>query len=256
MLPRDPDTGTPGVNGPGGVHRAVVLAAGVGSRIRSHADGLPKPLTLLNGKPLIAYTIDALAGNGIEDVVVVTGYRESILRSALREGAATAVTFVSNPDYELGASASLAAARPSMEHDPFLLLMADHAFEPGLVRSLIAGASSEGATVAADFHQRPPHYEDEATKLAIEDDGGRHRVTAIGKEIPSWQALDAGAFYCTPDTWDAVDATPHGAELSAVFGRMAGEGLLFAADVSGQFWYDVDTPDDLVAAHALLGGRA
>lgn len=236
--------------------RAVVLAAGVGSRIRPAGDDLPKPLTPLNGKALISYTLDALVANEIDEVVVVTGYREELVRAALREGVPLAMRFVSNPDFELGAAASLAVARPAFGDEPFLLVMADHAFAPGLLETLLAGASETGATVAADFERRPAQYEDEATKLAIESEGGARRVVSIGKSVDPWQALDAGAFYCTVDTWDALDAAPHGAELSEVFGRMAAEGHLFAADISGEFWYDIDTPDDLAAAHALLNGRS
>ncbi len=235
--------------------RAVVLAAGTGSRIRPLENDLPKPLTPLNGKALISYTLDALAANDIDDVIVVTGYREELVRAALSEGGAVEMTFVTNPDFELGAAASLAAARDELEAEPFLLLMADHAFAPGLVQTLLAGARDAGATVAADFAPHTTAYEDEATKLAIDSGDGQSRVISIGKKVTPWQALDAGAFYCTRDTWRALDAVPHGAELSAVFDRMASDGLLFAADVSGQFWYDVDTPDDLAAAHALLHGR-
>ena len=234
--------------------RAVVLAAGVGSRIRPLHSRVPKPLTPLNGKALISYTLEALAANQVEDVVVVTGYREETIHAALREGEPVAMTFLSNPDFELGAAASLSVARPVLDNEPFLLLMADHAVAPGLVAKLLDGARLSGATVAADYAPHHTDYEDEATKLAIApDEPGR--VLSIGKNVSPWQALDAGAFYCTRDTWTALAELPHGAELSDVFGRMAAQGLLYAADVSGEFWYDVDTPGDLAAANVLIDSQ-
>lgn len=234
------------------IDRAVVLAAGIGSRIRPASSDLPKPLTPLNGRALISYTLDALAENGVEDVVVVTGYRERLLRAALAEGVPFDVTFVSNSDYELGASTSLAAARSALSGEPFLLVMADHALAPGLLSALVDQARPTGATVAADYASRPRFYEEEATKLEIDGADEARRVRSIGKHLETWQALDAGAFVCTSDVWTALEDAPHGAELSDVFGRLADRGLLYAADVSGEFWYDVDTPGDLAMARRLL----
>jgi choline kinase len=234
--------------GPLDIRRALILAAGTGSRIHPFSNGLPKPLVPLNGRPLVAYTLDALAANGIDDVAVVTGYREDMVRGALAAAGQARIEFVSNSRFEEGASTSLAAARDALGDAPFLLLMSDHVFAPDLVAQLLAGAATEGATVAADFGGHADHYVEEATKLDIEDG----MVRAIGKSLECWQALDTGAFACTAATWDALDATPAGAELSAVFGIMAARGALHAADVTGRFWYDIDTPQDLAHAGAAF----
>jgi CDP-L-myo-inositol myo-inositolphosphotransferase len=231
------------------VRRAVVLAAGVGSRIHPFSNGLPKPLVPLNGRALVSYAIEALAANGIEEAVVVTGYREWLVREALGEGVGIDVRFVSNPRFEEGASTSLAAARRTTGDQPFLLLMSDHVFAPGLVAKLLELAAPGGATVGADFGEHPRHYEDEATKLEVDESG---TVRAIGKDLARWQALDTGAFVCSADVWQTVGEAEAGGELSAVFGAMAARQALIAADVSGHFWYDVDTPDDLAAASAAL----
>lgn len=230
------------------VRRAIVLAAGVGSRIHPFTVGIPKPLVPLNGRALVSYSLEALAANGIEDVVIVVGYRERLLRDALGEGAPLDVRFVSNPRFTEGASTSLAAARRAAGADPFLLLMADHVVAATLLETLLAAARPTGATVAADFASHPHEYEQEATRLDIE--GGR--VQAIGKHLERWQALDTGAFVCTPDVWGALDRLPTDAELSSVFAGLIATGELYAADVTGHFWYDVDTPEDLAAASAAL----
>ena len=63
--------------------RAVILAAGRGSRLGDRTNGTPKPLVQLNGRPIVSYTLEALASAGVGDVVVVTGYEEAAVRSAL-----------------------------------------------------------------------------------------------------------------------------------------------------------------------------
>lgn len=60
--------------------RAIILAAGRGSRLKELTDNKPKTLTILNGKPLIQWQIDALNKAGIQEVAIVTGYLENLLK--------------------------------------------------------------------------------------------------------------------------------------------------------------------------------
>ena len=66
------------------------------------------------------------------------------------------------------------------------------------------------------------------------------------------RAVDAGAFACFPNTWSCVEVAPDDCDLSTIFRVAAASGSLGAADISGTFWYDVDTEDDLQAAERLL----
>lgn len=235
--------------------RAVILAAGDGGRLGGRTRALAKPLLPLNGRPIISYTLEALALTGIREVVVVTGYREAQVRAALAEDHGDlALTFVSNPRFEGGASRSLAATRQVCGDNPFLLLMADHVLSAALVRRLLRAFAADPAQcyVAADASHRDPLFTAEATKLALAGDG-TSRVTAIGKSLASWQTLDAGAFALTAAVWGATDAVPEDCELSVIMAELAHRHLLYAADVSGAAWYDIDTEDDLVAASAMLG---
>lgn len=235
--------------------RAIILAAGDGGRLYGRTHALAKPLVPLNGRPMISYTLDALALAGLRDVVVVTGYREAQVRAALAEGHhGLAITFVSNPHFEGGASLSLAAAREVCGEESFLLFMADHVLSAALVRGLMRAFSGDPTNcyVAADASLRDPLFTLEATKLALADDGSG-RVTAIGKSLPRWQTLDAGAFALTPAVWPAAAAVPADCELSVIMAELARRRLLYAGDVTGASWYDIDTEDDLVAAATMLG---
>ena len=235
--------------------RAVILAAGDGGRLGAHTAALPKPLVLLNGRPLIDYTLRSLADAGVREVVVVTGYREKQVMAALSDGVdpRVAIRFVSNPRFRAGASLSLRAARRAMGEERFLLAMSDHLLSAPLVQRLLADgdiAEPGISLVAADAGAaHSPEYVDEATRLGIDAEGF---VTEIGKGLRGWRALDAGAFSLSPTVWEAVDAVAEDCELSVIFAELARRKRLRTADITGSFWYDVDTADDLAAAGELL----
>ena len=237
--------------------KAVVLAAGRGQRLSETGPSLPKPLVPLAGKPLVGHTLHALAEAGLERALVVTGHGERAVRQGAQEWARLPVDFALNSRFQRGASYSLAAARDYCGDEPFLLVMCDHAFSPGLIAALAGSVAAHplagACRVAADRSPRSDAYVDEATKLAIDEAGF---VTAIGKGLTEWNALDAGAFVCAPTIWDALDAAPEDCPLSDIFAVLAKERRLGTVDVSGLFWYDIDTAADLREAERLLATGA
>ncbi len=236
--------------------RAVVLAAGMGQRLGDRTISHPKPLVQIGGRPIIGYTLASLAAAGIEDVVVVSGYRGDELQAALASEGCMNITFVSNPDFARGASYSLRAARQFVGEEPFLLTMSDHMLSSDLVQRLTTAASQAPrgmtALVATDD---PDNWDEayiaEATRVEID---AEQRIRHIGKLIDPWTALDAGAFACFPNTWSCVEVAPEDCDLSTIFRVAASSGSLGSADISGAFWYDVDTEEDLQAAERLLRG--
>ncbi|MXX19635.1 MAG: NTP transferase domain-containing protein [Dehalococcoidia bacterium] len=237
--------------------KAVVLAAGRGQRLSETGPSLPKPLVSLAGKPLVGHTLNALAEAGVERTLVVTGHGERAVRQGAQEWARLPVEFAANPRFHQGASYSLAAARDFCGEESFLLVMCDHAFSPQLLQALLDSAASDplGDTcrVAADRSPRTDSYVDEATKLATDRTGF---VTAIGKSLAEWDALDAGAFVCSPAIWNAVEAAPDDCGLSDIFAVLAQNGRLGTVDISGHFWYDIDTAADLREAERLFAASA
>lgn len=243
---------------PDGSVRAVVLAAGDGGRLGAHTASTPKPLVSVGGRPIISYTLDALRQAGVREAAVVLGYRGVQVRDALlRDPHGLRLEYAWNAEFHGGASLSLRAARSCVGTQPFLMVMADHMLSPGIIRRLIEawhpGGPSLVATDAAPWHA---DYVDEATRVAIDPRTGL--VTAIGKHIQRWDALDTGAFLLSPSAWQAVDAAPVECELGEIYARLVQAGQLAAVDVTGESWYDIDTEEDLAAAGQVLaaGGAA
>ena len=235
--------------------KAVILATGLGTRFNDEFDGRPKPLVQLLDKPLIAYTLEALEkADVVEEVLVVTGYRGEEVRAAVKSWYTGKVSFVSNPRFHEGLSYSLAAAQSFCADDPFLLLMSDHVFSVELLKLLqskaaLLSSSKEVSFIAADASSRPEDYVQEATKLIVDSD---NLVSRIGKDLNESKILDTGAFYCTSAIWKALESAPENCSLSRVIEELCVKQLLCSVDVTGCFWYDIDTPDDLKNAEVSL----
>ncbi len=112
---------------------AIVLAAGTSSRF-----GRTKQLVELRGKPLVQHAVDAAAGAGLDEIVVVLGHDEDLVRARVRLPAGARI--VLNPDYELGQSTSLKAGLDAAadSSDAAVVLLAD---QPGItaehIRALV-----------------------------------------------------------------------------------------------------------------------
>ena len=228
--------------------QAVILAAGDGGRLRPLTAGTPKPLIPLAGRPLIAHVLDALAAAGVDDAVVVTGHRGDELRHALQGQRPNGVhiRFAENDRPDLGNARSIWAAREHVA-GPFLLAMADHLIEPALYAALAKGASARNR-VAVEFAPRDDPRAGEAT-LALVRDGA---VRDLGKGLRAWNALDTGAFWCTPRVFEALTPVLRDGEAGALFASLAHAGELDSTDVTGAAWIDIDTPADLREAKSRL----
>ncbi len=90
----------------------AVFAAGRGSRLGGDAS---KPLLEWQGRPLLAWALDAALGSGLEPVLVTVGYRADDVRAALRAALPTPVEIVDNPEWEEGIAASLRAVLAVLE---------------------------------------------------------------------------------------------------------------------------------------------
>ena len=234
---------------------AVILAAGNGDRFKN-ADHHSKLLHPVGGRPLILRTLETAAAAGISSFCVVLGYEADRVRAAIERERmpGTSVTFVYNPDWHLENGVSALAARP---HCPsrFALLMGDHLFDSMvLARMLSLDVSPSDSILAVDSLPADPAVAAEATRVRI----ANGRISAIGKDVDPWDALDTGVFLFSSLLFDALEEARATGQttLSAGVQRLAARGLMRAHDIAGASWCDVDTVADADAAEALIGEHA
>ncbi len=236
----------------------VILAAGFGSRLEGVSDDTRlKPLTPVAGEPLLLRAVRSLERAGCARVVIVVGHGAAAVEGDLRahyRGEADLV-FALNARYDLANGVSLLAARPHLLGDEFLLMMADHVVDDDVMDLAGAHVLDPGtATLLVDYKLDQIFDMDDATK--VDAQGGR--IVRIGKQIDGYNCVDCGVFVCTTALMDAIDAVLQAtgdASLSHGVQTLAARGDMRALDIGPGFWQDVDTPEMLAHAEAVLAAR-
>ena len=237
--------------------RGIILAAGSGTRLSAYHGQLPKSLLEVAGRPIIDHVLEAFCRAGVTELSVVVGYKGDVLKERIEDGSRWGlnIQYVTNPDYHMGNALSLYAARAYAEDEPFLLSMADHMIGPDVLARLLEGPESANA-LAVDFTLSPRQVE-EGTKVLVNEDG---LITQMGKALSVYNGIDAGAFRLTRSIFKAIhdlkEEQGPDLELSQGMTRMIQDGSsLQACDISGCFWYDVDTIEDLNFVRETLEKR-
>lgn len=237
------------------VRDAIVLAAGNGDRFQN-GSRQSKLLQPVLGQPLILRTLATAAEAGISSFEVVVGYQADRVRSAIERGAprGAAINFTYNPEWQLENGVSVLAVRHRFRDRRFALLMGDHLFEAAVLSDLLRmPVVGDESILAIDARPAPLEVAEEATKVRMAGD----HITAIGKELGTYDALDTGLFVCSPALFGALDSARETGDttLSGGIRLLAAQGLMRGADVGAATWYDIDTIADLATAESLLAAR-
>ena len=231
---------------------AIVLAAGNGDRfVNGSKDS--KLLHPLLGQPLLLRTLASACDAGIDSAIVVLGYQADRVRLLVERGAPAglSISFAYNPDWRLENGLSVLAARPLVNRRRFAVLMGDHVFDPAVLQRLLRTKLDEDESVlAVDARPAAPEVAAEATKVRRSGS----LITAIGKDLTEYDALDTGLFVCSPALFDALDAArlSGNTTLSGGIRELARRGLMRAHDIGDARWCDIDTVSDLEAAESTL----
>ena len=228
---------------------AMVLAAGLGTRMRPLTDSMPKPLVPVAGKPLLDYVLDALAQAGVERAVVNVHYLADQIERHVAIRAVPKVTISDERGVILGTGGGVVKALPLLGDKPFFHLNSDtmwidgvkpnlsrlaQAFDPDRMDILLLLApttASIGYSGAGDFAMAP--------------DGALRRRRE--REIVPF--VYAGAAILSPAQFSAAPSGEF--SLNEMFDRAAEKGRLFGVRLEG-VWMHVGTPDAILAAEQAI----
>ena len=229
---------------------AVILAAGIASRLRPLTDHTPKCLLEIGGRSILHRAMEALRAEGLMRFVIVTGYlREQSEAQVAALWPGLDVTFVHNADYASTNNIhSLWLAREAAGEEGILLLDSDILFHRGIVRALLDAPHADCLALSAAH----PVGEEEI-KVQLHGD---HRVRAISKTVAVADAagesigIERFSADFTAALFDEVDTMIRREGQSGVFYESAFERLiargfsLHAVDISRFPCMELDTVED------------
>lgn len=237
-------------------NKALILAAGLGTRLAPITDDRPKSLVPVNGKPILLKQIENLKTNGIADITIISGYKADVLEKAVHEKHPE-IKIVESADYAAtnnmySAYLGIKAMFPEGNIKPFYMMNADVFFDASVISALEAFPSSNAVVVDMGC------YMEESMKV-IESDG---RLTAISKKITPEEALgcsidvykfgtDGGkAFYeCCAEYIEKKHELKLWSEVA--LNDAFADAIFQACPLSGR-WFEIDNHEDLAKAEALF----
>lgn len=236
--------------------KCLIIAAGKGNRLRRI--GNSKPLIPVLGVPLIERTIRSAMEAGAEDFYVVTGYQGELVQAFLndlRVRIGIRITSIANEDWEKENGLSVLKSRQYLK-EPFLLMMADHLFDPSIAKKLMELPLADGEIalgVDGDIKNTLIDMED-VTRVKMEDG----KIRDIGKTLSDFNGFDTGIFRCSPVIFDALERCRKengDTSLSGAVRILAAEGCAKTVKIDGHFWIDVDDPAAFSRAEDALSNN-
>ncbi len=230
---------------------AIVLAAGLGTRMRPHNGHVPKPLVPVGGKSLIDYGLDRLAECGVERAVVNVHYLADLLERHLASRQRPQIVISDERGALLGTGGGIAKALPQLGDAPFFLINSDTLWldrvKPNLMRLAEAfDAASMDALLLLAPIVGSIGYAGNGDYALLPD--GRLRRAGADEVVPY---VYAGASVLAPTLF--AQAPPGAFALTRLFDRAGAAGRLFGLPLDG-VWMHVGTPEAVAAAEAALSG--
>jgi len=233
----------------GKINKGIILAAGDGDRLSYLTATCPKVLLPINDKEqLIRYPLEALAVAGVSDIAIVVGYLGDKVIEALGNGSDFGVRlqYIYNSDYLGENAASAYKAREWAQGEPVVLCMGDHLIDGKIIKRLL-DRPAFNETLCIDYTPAPHLELTEATKVTVDNTGC---IKDIAKDLVYWDAIDTGVFLLTENFFQALHTLIQyrgtDVTVSDVIRFLISQRHPFdTCDVSGCFWADIDTKEDL-----------
>ncbi|MBS7543392.1 nucleotidyltransferase family protein [Ancylobacter oerskovii] len=231
------------------IRNAMVLAAGLGTRMRPLTDDRPKPLVEVAGQPLIDHVLDRLADAGIETAVVNLHYFADLLEAHLAGRTRPHVVFSDERGLLLDTGGGIRKALPLLGDGPFVSINSDTIWIEGIrpnLPSLMAEFDPErmDAMLLLAAATGSVGYEGRGD-FSMDGDG---RLTLRGERLVA-PFVYAGAAVLAPALFDGAPEGPF--SLVKLFARAAEAGRLFGLRLDG-VWMHVGTPEAIGEAERAV----
>ena len=235
--------------------QVIIMAAGLGSRLKDLTTATPKALIEAGGRPLIDYALAFAKAAGARRRIVVGGFHHADVAARVREVAPDAV-IVENTEYKKGNLISMRTGERALEPGPFLLMNTDHIYKPAIAD--VVGSACRAATEITAFCDFDRALGPDDMKVGLDPD---RRVARMAKTLPTWDCGYVGMTFVPAARRDAYFATAtrvSAEQGDAIHVESILVGLASAgtppqiADISGHGWLEIDEPHERAHADGVL----
>ena len=234
------------------VRQAMVLAAGLGTRMRPITDTIPKPLVKIGGKPMIDYTLDSLVEAGVEQAAINVHHFADQMEAHLQSYRGLDILVSDERDTLMNSGGGLAKGLKLLDREPVFVMNADlfwigePADRPSNLRRLAGFFDAEHmdmALLCVRIEDTTGHNGKNDFSLASDGRLTRYR------DDPSNPVVYAGAIVMSPALLD--DAPQDAFNLNIYFDKAIARGRLFGMMMEGH-WLTVGTPDAIDDAEETI----
>lgn len=230
--------------------QAVILAGGLGTRLRPLTYEIPKPMIPINEKPYLEYQINYLRKQGVYEICILTGHLSHVIEAYFGNGHEFGVNITySKEDRPMGTGGGLKLAEEKLADD-FLLIYGD-SFLPVNYQHLLSNFRSATPSALMCVYD---NREDTDVKpnIAIEKSTGKILIYSKDVIDSALQYVDAGVLVLNKKIVQSIIAPSQVVSLEKdIFPQLIREGSMYAYQCQSRF-YDIGTPDRLALAKEVL----
>ena len=233
------------------VKRGILMAAGRGTRLGELTARFPKPMLEVAGAPIISHILRGLAGQGLEEVVIITGHCAELLEQGLGDGAALGLKlrYLRQPQPPQGTARALELARELLEPEPFFFGWGDILVSADNYGRILSAAAGRDAVLGVNAVDDPWA----GAAVTVDQEGRVRKIVEKpprGTSATPWN--NAGLGVLGPSIWPLVDRLRPSArgeyELPQAMAALVDSGAdVGAVPVEGP-WFDIGTAEDLRTA--------
>ena len=220
--------------------QAVILAAGEGQRLRPFTVNRPKAMISIADKPVLQYIIEALARNGVRDIILVLGYRKEQVYDFLGSGEKFGVKIgYATQEKQLGTAHALAAAE-KMVQDTFLVLPGDNLIEASTIADFVDIGPEAVLTRRVDNPQRYG---------VVETDGDEIRRIVEKPRDAETNLVNTGIYAFNRDIFKYTEGV---LDIPDVLNHMVAAGHSIKAVETEGAWLDMIYPWDIISLNSAI----
>lgn len=220
--------------------KAVILAAGEGKRLRPFTETKPKVMLPVANKPIVEHVVDALAANGIQDIIIVVGYKKESIMQHFKSYQKVNIQFVTQ-EKQLGTAHALMQAAQLID-DSFLVLSGDNIIDDSSIKKALSNSSD--FVMLIKEHPHPSKYGVVTIK--------NNRLITLTKqpEQHSGRLISTGIYKLPSSFFDVVQRFAQRGEYSlySIFNYLLEQKKTISVETS-DFWMDVIYPWDLLSVN-------